>query len=54
MNFDYSKIEKKINPKLLEEYRERFNNLDIKKQRELQASLCMLLIPDDLKKKKRE
>ena len=54
MNFDFSKIEKKINPKLLEEYRERFNNLDIKKQRELQASLCMLLIPDDLKKKKRE
>ena len=54
MKFDYSKIEKKINPELLEEYRQRFNNLSIKKQRELQASLCFLLIPDELKKKKRE
>lgn len=48
-----SKIDN-INPELVDKYRKKFQNLDPKKRKELEASIGWLFITDSIKKKKRE
>ena len=53
-NLDNEKIKLKINPELLEKYRNKFNSLDESKRIELEASIGWLFLTDDIKKKRRE
>ena len=53
-NLDNEKINLKINPELLEKYRNKFNSLDESKRIELEASIGLLFLTDDIKKKRRE
>ena len=53
-NLDNEKINLKINPELLEKYRNKFSSLDESKRIELEASIGWLFLTDDIKKKRRE
>ena len=53
-NLDNEKLNLKINPELLEKYRNKFNSLDESKRIELEASIGWLFLTDDIKKKRRE
>lgn len=53
-NLDNEKFNLKVNPELLEKYRNKFNSLDKSKRMELEASIAWLFLTDDIKKQKRE
>lgn len=51
---EFDKASKRLNPILLEKYRNKFKNLDANKRKELEASICNLFMTDEIKKNKRE
>ena len=51
---EFDKASKRINPSLLEKYRNKFKNMDPNKRKELEASICNLFVTDEIKKNKRE
>ena len=51
---EFDKASKRINPSLLEKYRNKFKNMDPNKRKELEASICNLFMTDEIKKNKRE
>ena len=51
---EFDKASKKINPSILEKYRNKFQTMDPNKRKELEASMCNLFMTDEIKKNKRE
>ena len=50
---EFDKASKKINPSILEKYRNKFQTMDPNKRKELEASICNLFMTDEIKKKQK-